>query len=164
MTPLNRFLKVLNKVGYPNPNILSISKMADYNLNNLLPDLVSEVGEYGANNFVENSLKKISDGKKGIKVMVNDGEWDEYAYIKIYQGNVDLEENAVSTYWGWGDTKLLYVDDEGNESYQTIEYISDNVDIGGWSEYEELVTYIQSNCNQIVYEHCGFGVWFENQI
>jgi hypothetical protein len=45
MSNLNRFLKVLNKVGYPNPDLDSIVRMTDYNLEDFLPDLVDEVGE-----------------------------------------------------------------------------------------------------------------------
>ncbi len=56
MSDLNRFLKVLNKVGYPNPDVQSIAKMVDYNLEEFLPDLVSEIGQEKADEFTEKAL------------------------------------------------------------------------------------------------------------
>ena len=44
MSDLVPFLKLLTKVGYPNPEIQTIAKMADYNLEEFLPDLVAELG------------------------------------------------------------------------------------------------------------------------
>jgi len=62
MSNLNRFLKVLNKVGYPNPDLDSIIRMVDYNLEDFLPDLVEEVGEEGADDFIERAISKVYNG------------------------------------------------------------------------------------------------------
>ena len=67
MSNLNRFLKVLNKVGYPNPDLDSIVRMVDYNLEDFLPDLVEEVGEEGADDFIERAIGKVYNGDKGIR-------------------------------------------------------------------------------------------------
>lgn len=166
MSNLKTFLKVLRKVGYPNPDLLSVSRMSDYDLDNLLPDLVAEVGEEGADNFVEKALEKMSDGDKGIKVIVNDGEYGEYAYIKIYQSILDLDndEGTVLCDWGWGESKILTSDENGNESYKTMQQISDDTDMGDWAEYDELLDYIKSICNQLVYQNCGFGIWWDRYV
>ena len=70
MSDLKTFLKVLSKVGYPNPNVDSIAQMVSYNLEEFLPDLVAEIGEDGANDFVEKALDKLSDGTKEIKINI----------------------------------------------------------------------------------------------
>ncbi len=45
MSDLVPFLKLLTKVGYPNPKISNLAKMSDYNLEEFLPDLVVELGQ-----------------------------------------------------------------------------------------------------------------------
>ena len=42
MSNLNTFLRVMNKMGYPNPSTKSIANSIDYDLDNFLPDLVEE--------------------------------------------------------------------------------------------------------------------------
>jgi hypothetical protein len=165
MSELNRFLKVLNKVGYPNPNLDSIIRMVDYNLENFLPDLVGEVGEDGANDFIERAISKVYEGNKGIRVSVNDGDYGEYAYIKLEDPYVSLEndETTVLSRWNWGDTKILSTGGDGEEVYKTMEEIFDETDMGNWSETDELVEYIKSNCNDFMYRNCGFGIWWDGQ-
>jgi hypothetical protein len=64
MSELNKFLKVMNKMGYPNPNTKSIARSMDYDLDEFLPNLVEEVGEERAEEFTENALSKLNeDGK-----------------------------------------------------------------------------------------------------
>ena len=57
MSELNRFLKVLNKVGYPNPDTATIAKMIGYNLDNFLTELVGEIGEEQSDDFVSKTIK-----------------------------------------------------------------------------------------------------------
>jgi hypothetical protein len=165
MSELNRFLKVLNKVGYPNPNLDSIIRMVDYNLENFLPDLVGEVGVDGANDFIERAISKVYEGNKGIRVSVNDGDYGEYAYIKLEDPYISLEndETTVLSRWSWGDTKILSTGEDGEEAHKTMEEIFDETDMGNWSETDELVEYIKSNCNDFMYRNCGFGIWWDGQ-
>jgi len=165
MSNLKTFLKVLNKVGYPNPDLDSIVKMVDYNLEDFLPDLVEEVGEEGADDFIERAIGKVYNDGKGIRVTVNDGDYGEYAYIKLDNAHVSLEndETTVLSRWSWGDTKILTTGEDGEETYKTMEQISDDTDMGDWAEYEELVEYIKTNCNDFMYRNCGFGIWWDEQ-
>jgi len=163
MSELNRFLKVLNKVGYPNPSIHSIAKMIDYNLEEFLPDLVSEIGEKKADEFTEKALNKMST-PKGIRIQGKDNS-QEYAYIIIHNPRLDLEndETTVLCDWEWGDTNILYQDDDGNETYKTIEEVGEDLGMGDWSDYDDLVDGIKNDCNDIVFSNCGFGIWWDDQ-
>jgi hypothetical protein len=163
MSELNRFLKVLNKVGYPNPSIHSIAKMIDYNLEEFLPDLVSEIGEKKADEFTEKALNKMST-PKGIRIQGKDNS-QEYAYIIIHNPRLDLEndETTVLCDWSWGNTNILYQDDDGNETYKTIEEVGEDLGMGDWSDYDDLVDGIKNDCNDIVFSNCGFGIWWDDQ-
>jgi len=165
MSNLNRFLKVLNKVGYPNPDLDSIVRMVDYNLEDFLPDLVEEVGEEGADDFIERAIGKVYNGDKGIRVTLNDGDYGEYVYINLEEPHIALEndDTTVLSRWSWGDTKVLSTGEDGEETYKTMEQISDDTDMGDWAEYDELVEYIKSNCNDFMYRNCGFGIWWDEQ-
>ena len=60
MSNIKTFLKVLNKEGYPNPNVVSISNMVSYDLDDFLPDLIDEIGEDKADWFVGETFSKLS--------------------------------------------------------------------------------------------------------
>jgi hypothetical protein len=162
MSDLKIFLKALKKVGYPNPDVISIAKMMDYNLEEFLPDLVDEVGEEKADEFTEKTLNKIIP-KEGIRLNLYDDP-NQYAYIHIHNPRLDLEndETTVLCDWSWGQTNILSQDDDGNETYKTIEEIGEDIGMGEWAEYDELIDGIKDDCNKIVYNNCGFGIWWDD--
>ena len=164
MSNLNRFLKVLQKVGYPNPDILSIAKMVDYNLDEFLPDMVAEIGEEKTNEFAKNAIGKIST-KDGIKLQDLDDP-EQYSYIHVLDPYVDLEEDKtlVMSDWSWGDSNIFYKDDDGSEGYKTIQEIYNEIGMGEWADFDEMVDDIKQDCSWLVYKNCGFGVWFVDQI
>ena len=163
MSNLKTFLKVLSKVGYPNPDVHSIAKMIDYNLEEFLPDLVAEIGEEKSDEFTEKALNKISTSD-GIRISNLYDDSNQYAYIKIYNPRLDLEndETTVLCDWSWGETKILYQDDDGTETYKTIQEIGEDLGIGEWSDYDELVDGIKDDCNKLVFSNCGFGIWWDD--
>lgn len=163
MSNLNRFLKVLQKVGYPNPDLQSIAKMVDYNLEEFLPDMVAEIGVEKTNQFAEKTIKKLSTNK-GIKVQAYDDP-NQYAYIHILNPHVDFDndETTVTSDWAWGDTNILHQDDDGNETYKTIPEISDEIGMGDWAEFDDMVDDIREDCNKLVYKNCGFGIWWDDR-
>ena len=162
MSNLKTFLKILNKVGYPNPDVVSIAKMIDYNLEEFLPDLVAEIGEEKADEFTEKALNKMST-PKGIRIKDKDDS-KEYAYIIIHNPRLDLDndETTVLCDWSWGETKILHQDDDGTETYKTIQEISEDLGMGEWSDYDEFVDNIKEECNQLVFNNCGFGIWWDD--
>jgi len=163
MSDLKRFLKVLSKVGYPNPNIVSIAKHVDYNLEDFLPDLVAELGEQKADEFTEKTLNKMST-PEGIKIQDKDDP-EQYAYIILLNPRLDLDndETTVLCDWSWGDTHIFFRDDDGNESYKTIQEIADEVGMGDWADFDEMVDDIREECNKLVFNNCGFGIWWDDQ-
>ena len=163
MTDLKRFLNVLTKVGYPNSDIVSIAKAVDYNLENFLPDLVEEIGQEKADEFTEKALKKMST-PEGIKIQDLDDP-QQYAYIKLLNPRLDLDndETTVLCDWSWGDTNILLIDDDGSESYKTIQEIADEMGMGEWADFDEMVDDIREDCNQLVFKNCGFGIWWDDQ-
>jgi hypothetical protein len=162
MSDLKIFLKTLSKVGYPNPDIGSIAKMIDYNLEEFLPDLVAEVGEEDADFFTEKALNKMST-PEGIKIQDLD-DTEQYAYIILHNPRLDLDndETTVLCDWSWGDTNIFFRDDDGNESYKTIQEIGEDLSMGDWADYDEMVDDIKEDCNKLVFKNCGFGIWWDD--
>jgi len=162
MSDLKIFLKTLSKVGYPNPDIGSIAKMIDYNLEEFLPDLVAEVGEEDADFFTEKALNKMST-PEGIKIQDLD-DTEQYAYIILHNPRLDLDndETTVLCDWSWGDSNIFFRDDDGNESYKTIQEIREDLSIGDWADYDEMVDDIKEDCNKLVFKNCGFGIWWDD--
>jgi hypothetical protein len=162
MSNLKIFLKTLSKLGYPNPDLISISKMVSYNLEEFLPDLVDELGQEKADEFTEKALDKFSTAD-GIKVQDRDDP-NQYAYIKLYNPRLDLEndETTVLCEWNWSDSSIYFRDDDGNESYKTIQEIGEELGMGDWADYDEMVDEIKEDCGRIVYNNCGFGIWWDD--
>ena len=71
MSQLNTFLKVLKKVGYPNPSVPTYAKIVNYDLEFLFNDLITEVGDKKANEFLWNAVQSLSEGDKGIKISLD---------------------------------------------------------------------------------------------
>jgi len=163
MSDLVPFLKLLTKVGYPNPEIQTIARMADYNLEEFLPDLVAELGEEKADEFTQKALNKMSTSD-GIRIQDKDDP-EQYAYIKIYNPRLDLDndETTVLCDWSWGHTNLYSQDDDVGGTYKTIEDIGEDVGMGDWADYDEMVDDIREDCNKLVYKNCGFGIWWDDQ-
>ena len=164
MSNLKTFLNVLSKSGgYPNPDIQSIAKMIGYNLDELLKDLVKEIGEDKANEFVQKAVQKMSKGD-GVKMQDLDDP-EQFANIHLIDPHIDLtnDETTVLSDWGWGDTNIFFKDDDGNDSYKTIEEISDEVGMGDWADFDEMVEEIREECNQLFYKNCGFGIWWDDR-
>jgi hypothetical protein len=163
MSDLVPFLKLLTKVGYPNPEIQTIAKMADYNLEEFLPDLVAELGEEKADEFTERALNKMST-QDGIRIQDEDDP-EQYAYIKLHNPRLDLEndETTVLCDWSWGDSNIFSKDDDGNERYKTIEEIGEDIGMGDWADYDEMIDDIREDCNKLVFSNCGFGIWWDDQ-
>ena len=164
MSNLKTFLNVLSKSGgYPNPDIQSIAKMIGYNLDELLKDLVKEIGEDKANEFVQKAVQKMSKGD-GVKMQDLDDP-EQFANIHLIDPHVDLtnDETTVLSDWGWGDTNIFFKDDDGNDSYKTIQEIGEDIGMGDWADYDEMVDDIKEDCNKLVFSHCGFGIWWDDQ-
>jgi hypothetical protein len=162
MSNLKTFLKVLKKVGYPNPDIQSIAKMIGYDIQEFLPDLVAEIGEEKADEFTENALNKMSTSD-GIRVQDKDDS-EQYAYIILHNPRLDLDndETTVLCDWSWGDTNIFFKDDDGNDSYKTIQEIGEDIGMGDWADYDEMVDEIKEECSQLVFNNCGFGIWWDD--
>lgn len=159
MSNLKTFLKVLQKTGYPNPNLKSFALMADFNLDHFLRQLYKEIGNDSTNKFIKKALDKLSEGEKGIRLDVG---IDEYVYFKILDVvyNEHEWEDGVIIDWEFGDSSLLSSDDDGNEIHKTIQQIGDDVGMGEWSEYDEMIDYLKSEMSAKIFNNCGFNSWW----
>ncbi len=164
MSNLNTFLRVMNKMGYPNPSTKSIANSIDYDLDNFLPDLVGEVGEERADEFTEKALSKLTEDGKGIRVPLDD-ENHNYIYLEIHQSRINLDEteDTVLIDWSWGDNVLTGVDENGEEYDTNMDEIYDNMGMGEWGEFDEMLDNIRDECYDYIKNNCGFGIWFDRQ-
>jgi autonomous glycyl radical cofactor GrcA len=158
---IKSFLKILEKVGYPNPKIVSISDMVDYNLDYFLVDLKNEIGEEGVVDFCDKAIEKLSDGK-AIKVdLETDGQ--EYVVVNVFPLYYDEDEaeNDVISRVEFVDSKIFSVDEDGKDVYKTIPEIQDDVSMGDWAEYDEMMDHIKMKVYNYIFSRCGFGIWVE---
>lgn len=159
-----KFLKILQKMGYPNPNIVSIAKASNYDIDNFLSDLNKEFGDRDkVTDFCDKAIEKLSS-KKGIRININGPYGDEYVYIHVYPLFYDEEESAndIISKVEWGDSKILTSDPEtGEEVYSTIKEIFDNTGMGEWVELDDFLDNIKGDLYNIIFSNCGFGIWIQ---
>lgn len=167
MSDLKTFLKVAQKLGYPDPspNSLVIANSISYNLNNFIEDLISEVGQERANEFVDKTFSSLgATYSPGIKIDLSDrlGETGSYIYLIINgfdfaEGDGEFEE--VWIHYTWGDSMLIH---DGEE--KTLDDIYDEVDLDTMGEYDELMDDIQYECIQEIFKKTGLIIHFDSQI
>ena len=162
MGDIKSFLKVCKRYGYPNPKLQTLANLVGYDLDNFLLDLETEIGNKGVLDFCEKAIVKLT-GKKCLRVDVSGPKNNEYVYIHIYPIFYDKEEseNDIISNSAWGESKLLAKNDEGIEEYRTIEEIIDDSDMGSWSEVDDFIEDMKGRANRIVFENCGFGIWWQ---
>lgn len=107
-------------------------------------------------------MSKFSE-KNGFKVTNLYGDPKQYAYINIIDSRIDLENDLTTVLcrWSWGDTNILATDEDGNETYKTIQELGEDIGMGEWAEYDELLDSIKSIFNDEAYLNCGFGIWWD---
>lgn len=162
MSNVKNFLKFLEKEGYPNPDVQVIAYIMDYDINDFLLDLREEIGEEGVIDFCKKAIEKLT-GEKGLRVDLGGPNGNEYVYIHINPKYYDEDEdvNSIISNHGWGDSRVLGTNEEGEEEYMTIQQVIDDTDMGGWSDLDDLLDQIKEIANSVVYKNCGFHIWWE---
>jgi hypothetical protein len=167
MSDLKTFLKVAQKLGYPDPspNSLVIANSINYNLNNFIEDLILEVGQERANEFVNKTFSSLgATYSPGIKIDLSDrlGETGSYIYLIINGFDFvegDEEYKEVWIHYTWGDSHLIH-----DGEVKTLDDIYDEVDLGTMGEYDELMDDIQYACHKDIFNKTGFRIHFDSQI
>lgn len=161
MNNVTRFLKVLQKIGYPNSSVPMYAKLSDYDLDDFLTDLTEEIGVPKSNDFVLKALHSLYEGDKGIRVdldVIN--AVGAYAYIMITDPIIDLDESSVAVpiSWKWGDTHIATVDENSQDEWKTITEAWEDVDMGEWNEFDNFIDEIKDEINEKIYNNCGFSI------
>ena len=167
MSDLKTFLKVAQKLGYPNPSpdSLVIANSIDYTLNNLLEDLITEVGKENSNEFVNKTFSSLgATYSPGIKIDISDrvGEIGSYIYLIINGYDFaegDEEYKEVWIHYTWGNNQLIH-DGTG----LTLDELYDEVDLGTMGEYSDLIDDIQYECISEIFKKTGLIIHFDSQI
>jgi hypothetical protein len=166
MSQLKTFLKVVQKLGYPNPSpdSLVIANSINYNLNNFIEDLILEVGEEKAYEFVNKTFSSLgATYSPGIKIDLSNrvGETGSHIYLIInefefVEGDNDYKE--VWIHYTWGNNQLIH-DGTG----LTLDELYDEVDLGTMGEYDELINDIQYECIYQIFKETGLIIHFDSQ-
>jgi hypothetical protein len=163
MSDIKMLLKIFKKVGYPNPNVKTIANTLDYDLDHFLPDLKEEIGEDGVIDFCDKAIEKLS-GDKGIKIDYG-GTHNEFVYMNIYPIYYDEDESQydVVCNYSWGESKMYVENPEtGNGEYKTIQEVISEADMGDASDLEDLLDSIRGDVYNVIYQNCGFGIWWNH--
>lgn len=160
MNNFETFLQVLKKTGYPNPKIISIANMVGYDLDSFLDDLEKKGGEKGVVKFCQAAVEKITPSK-GLLIYENKN-FGEFVYMYVKPEHYDHEiSNKIESTLKWGDSRLLFKNEDGEENLITIQELIDEADMGEWGELSDFLDELEERASNLVYENCGFGVRFD---
>lgn len=153
-------LKILAREVYPNPNLGNIFDAIDYDSGNLLTDLVENLGEEGATEFVSKTFNKLSSGihseiqiKIPLDNVISPGSWIQLI-INDFEINLDEEASDVLINSDWGDSYFIHP-----ETGETGTFEDSIEDEDPW-DYSDLVDDMRSECYTYIQKMCGFGIWF----
>jgi hypothetical protein len=155
-------LKILAREGYPNPNLGNIFDAIDYYSENFLTDLVENLGEEGATEFVSKTLSRLSSGiNSEIQIKISDiyGYPGSWVNLIIHNFFIDLDESEydVMVNYSWGDNKFFLED--GTET--TLDDMAGEVDMGGMGEWHDFLDDLLNSANGYIAERCAFGIWYQ---
>ena len=157
MNDFKLLLKYFKKIGYPNKNLISLFKSLDYDADNFLPDLVENLGEDGAHDFVQKTIDKLKN-PKGIKIALADEGYPEsyiYLIIKIIYIDLNESEDAILITYSWGDGMFMHPD-EGR--LYTKEELYQDTDMQEWSDMLDM---FEGAGSHFFSNNCGYWLWYE---
>jgi len=135
--------------------------MVGYNLDDFLIDLKNELGYDGVVDFCDKAIEKLS-GENGFKVdLETDGQ--EYVVVNVYPIYYDENESEsdVISKLEIKESNILTQDENGKDVYKTVPQIKDEMGMGDWAEYDEMMDHITMKVYDYVRKRCGFGLWWE---
>jgi hypothetical protein len=131
------FLKILEREGYPNPNVKSLASLVNYDLKDLMVDLVEFTGLDNTEKFISKGINSLVGPERKIRLELSDF-YGEGAFIVLHVRDfyVDMDDTAdgVRLDASFGDSSIP--DAEGN--LKTLEQIYNDLDFSEWSNYDEL--------------------------
>lgn len=156
MTKFEVLLRVLKKVGYPNPNLNEFFEPLGYDEIEFLPDLISALGQEGAEEFIRRTIEKLNT-PEGIKIDLSKSLYKgSYIYLKIENFFLDLDngEDSIEVTYKWGDGKFTSpeVDD-----FLTKEEMLKNLDI---DEYDDFLEICKNSASIFFFTNCGYFLTF----
>jgi hypothetical protein len=159
MNKLKFFLKVAERIGYPNPKILSAMEHMDYEPENFLSDLKDELGEESTLNFVVKSLKKLENYNGSIRIPLEFHDSESWAAVEITAVYFDDNESDIVNL-GYFFTDSEITDPETGEK-KTIQQIKDDVDMGEWQDIEDFIDYIKGEFYSYILQNTGIQTYWD---
>lgn len=160
MASIQIFFQVLKKHGYPGPEVVDIAQMLNYDLDEFLPELFSQIGEEGVSNFINNTMKKLlgDDMTKTFDVseLCGGPSWVKMKFYDFYYDN-ENHEDVAKCHAKILDSKITMTDN----TETTLEKLWNGADMGEMGEMQEFqdeITY--EVCKQIA-QQTGFWLVLE---
>jgi hypothetical protein len=164
MIEVKKFLKILQKAGYPNtnPDTITIANAASYPLQSFIKNLSEEIGMGGTQEFIEKVFSSLGlTYHPGLKLDLGDGD-----YMHLIINDFDLVEGEgediteVWIHYSWGENRLTINDD----THTTLADIWDEADMGDMGEVGEIEDEIQDEFRDYIYAKTGIIIHFDSQI
>lgn len=155
-----KFLKLLRKEGYPNEDTSDLAAVVGYNLDNFLIDFVEVFGMDKMMDFVEEGLKKLIGKDKKVTLTMSDSYGlGSFVDLKIKDFYIDLDDTAdgIRLNASFGDSAIE--DPEG--ILKSLDDISDEIGIGEWGDFEELIENIKHEFQDWFYKRLGYQIYWE---
>lgn len=157
MEQIKLVLKYFEKIGYPNKNVSTLFNSLDYDSEDFLPDLVSYLGEVGAEQFVRKTIEKLNT-PEGIKIDLSDSGYDNsYIYLKIKRFWIDFDESddALNITYEWGNGQMTHPD---TGEVFTKEQVYQDTDIQEWND---VIDTFEGGASHFFYNNCGYWLYFQ---
>jgi hypothetical protein len=154
MTSISTALKVLNKVGYPSDGVTDVLNAIDVDPNTFLEFLYHGIGREKTKDFIERTLSALhSKDNDGIKIDLGYGN-DSYVYLIVER--FEIYENELDYVIIDHSFKKTHIFNEESGEYQTLQEIYENLDMGEFGDYEDLMNDIVVTCRDFLFDRTSF--------
>lgn len=163
MSNVKTFLKIIQKMGYPNPSpdSITVANSINYPLESFIGDLYEEIGDDKTYDFIEKTFSSLGLMGEGMKIDLSNyvGEEGSYIYLIINGFNIVSEDEQPYEMWitySWGESHLIH-----DGEVKTLDDIYDEVGLGEMGEWEDMLDDIETICRETIYEKTGIIIRFD---
>jgi hypothetical protein len=158
MSKFKTFLTLLPKINYPSNEIFNLMGLMGYTSEDILPELVKEVGKDMAIEFIQKTLSAISTPNKGIKIPLDeyfDSKLKPYFYLEIKSIDIDFSESEtdILVLFSFGDDSRIVSHDD--KEITTIDELWSETDMGDLGEFSDFLNDLKYEAIKYIHSRTG---------
>lgn len=148
---LQAFLLILKRYGYPNENLLRLSRSVGYDIGDLIPEFYAEFGLEKTKGFIDKGVQKLLGDDMTFRIDFGEGE---YIVAELLNYRYDPDDDPQDVYGEFFISDSALREREDGELV-TLDNLSDEYD--PW-DMTDLYDFLDRSIQDYFYENLGYRI------